>query len=232
MSGLAAKRLTNLILTKDPEKMTSGEFTDLQGVISEAIRVVAGQTLAAEAANSHLYSYQTYNHLFEMLAKFRPTASAPVQDHLEGCQNFFKIAFKQFEPKTRAEWLKILLHKDVNALRQKIAETIQAGSRIDNQLAQKEMNELLSTLGAMDRKRVWAGRGIKSVELAAGAITTVVTSSSLLTGLIAGAAVSGLGVAGSEIVEARARARVRNKFRWMYFMPHSQPSSNDPNDSP
>jgi hypothetical protein len=219
VSRIAAKRLTNLILTKEPAQMTSRQLDAVQLVIAETVRVVSAQALVAEDSTSRHYSWNTCDHIFDMLATFRPTTSEPIAPNLKGCRDFFRLAYPEFAPTTQAKWLEILLHKDVGALRKKIADASNAGFPIDAEFARKEFVRLISTLGETGRKKMFVGRGIDGLGIAAGAAAAFATSGmSLLPSLLVGAGLSGVGIAAKESSDLLINMKANVDFRWMYFI--------------
>jgi hypothetical protein len=111
VSRIAAKRLTNLIVTKEPAQMTSRQLDAVQLVIAETVRVVSAQALVAEDSTSRHYSWNTCDHIFDMLATFRPTTSEPIAPNLKGCRDFFVLHIPNLLPQPKQNGLKFFFTK-------------------------------------------------------------------------------------------------------------------------
>ncbi len=145
------KELERFVLKTNKRKRTKKENEMLMRLIIPSIEVVLMNILLSKALGAKLYNWTTLNSYYKMLLPIAAEIADEKKEKYTVAQKFFTIAFPTYKPQSPSRWIKLLRHKHVCKLRDKIDETTRLGINIDPRFAQECLKNLIKTNQDIER---------------------------------------------------------------------------------
>lgn len=217
--GIATYLLAHKRKLDGKEALGLRELIDTAQPNNERVRAVLRPVVEVVQANVHLarelscvpYCWGTLTGYYDQTLVMLARTLDSERREMRQCRRFFGQAFPQFKPRSAGDWVELLSHRKVRALRERIAKAIKDRDDIDGEFGKRSLDALAAAKGRLARFKKYSGWIAGPVAVAGGVVGGELAG---IAGAVAGHVVPVLAHKGTESV---ARRVIMKPHDWLYF---------------